>query len=311
MLVSIRPMDGGPTKEMDMTKLNVVLGCFFVAMGAQAALVAGWDINGIDVNDGAGLDASGAPYVFSATTSETERVSAELTLGDGVNPSTSSNQYGFKISTADATNSLAGAIASEHYLEFALTVSGGYALNIDSIEMNGGGSSTACSNVVLLSSIGGFTSEQDDFSAYPANQTGGFDAAAGNTNGFDGPLVITSAPYSNLTGTISFRLYGWNSTSGSGATYLRNLSGDDLVVNGTVVQLSTSAGPKLSVVSSNGTTSVSAAFEGAASDPYILQYRDDLTDSNGWSNVSAPFASNAVWQILLTNSAGFYRAIAD
>lgn len=292
-----------------MKKQIVVLGLLALAVGVQAGVVAGWEVSGVDVNDGFGVVTNQPPYVFLATTNDTGHVAAQLTLGAGVNPSTSTNQYGFKISAADATNSLAGAIASEHYLEFALVVSSGYTLHLDSIEMNGGGSSTACSNVVLMSSIGGFTPGQEIASAYPANGTGGFDTDA---SGFGGPIVLSSTPYSNLTGTVYFRLYGWNHTSGAAVTALRNLSGNDLEVFGTVVQLTSSSdGPTLSMVSSNGTTMVSAAFEGDANPHYILQYRSDLSDSNGWDTVSAPFASNAVWQIMTTNNAGFYRAMAE
>ena len=83
------------------------------------------------------------------------------------------------------------------------------------------------------------------------------------------------------------------------------LDGIDITV------LGASSEPTLSLVSSNGATTVSAAFDEANSAGYILQHTLDLTDSNGWSTVSAPFASNATWQILTTNSAGFYRAIAQ
>ncbi len=83
------------------------------------------------------------------------------------------------------------------------------------------------------------------------------------------------------------------------------LDGIDITV------LGASSEPTLSIISSNGSTSVSAAFDGANSTDFTLQYRPDLADSNGWSTVTAPFASNATWQILTTNSAGFYRAIAD
>ncbi len=291
-----------------MKKVVFVVGVLVaVAVGVQAGVVAGWDVNGIDVNDGLGLATNLAPYVFSATTSETAHVASELTLGDGVNPSTSANQYGFKIGTADKTNSLAGAIASDHYLEFALSIDAGYALNLSSIEINGGGSSTACSNVVLMASIDGFTAGQEIASAYPANKTGGFDT---DGSGFGGPIDLSDARYQNLTGHIPFRLYGWNNTSGAAVTYLRDLTGNDLVVHGTVV-LPSDGGPVLSLVSSNGARSVSAAFDEANSTGYILQYTLDLADSNGWSTVSAPFASNATWQIETTNRAGFYRATAQ
>ncbi len=84
------------------------------------------------------------------------------------------------------------------------------------------------------------------------------------------------------------------------------LDGIDVTVLGT-----SSSEPTLLLVSSNGTTTVSAAFEGPTTDSYILQYREDLTDSNGWSNISDPFASNTTWQIMMTNNAGYYRAMAE
>ncbi len=83
------------------------------------------------------------------------------------------------------------------------------------------------------------------------------------------------------------------------------LDGIDITV------LGASSQPTISILSTNGSTSVFAAFNGANSTDYTLQYRTDLTDSNGWSTVSAPFVTNATWQILTTNSAGFYRAMAQ
>lgn len=288
-----------------MKRLVLVVGVLATVCGVRAEVVAGWDVNGVELDAGTGLDAPGSPYTFSATTSETAHVVAKLTLGAGVGPSSSINQYGFKISAADKTNSLAGAVASDHYLEFSLVVSNGYALNLDSIEMNGQASGTGCSNVVLMTSLDGFSAGQEIATAYPANATGGFDTDAA---GFGGPIDLSGAPYQNLTGTVSFRLYGWNSSTGSGTTYLRSLTGDDLVVNGTIAELPSAGNLTLSVVFSNGTTAVSAAFDAANSTDYLLQHTLDLTEPNGWSTVSAPFASNATWQILTTNRAGFYRA---
>lgn len=279
-----------------------------VAVGVQAGVVAGWDVNGIDVNDGIGLATNLAPYVFSATTNETPHVTSELTLGDGVNPSTSINQYGFKIGTADKTTSLAEAITSDHYMEFSLSIDAGYALNLSSIEINGEGSSTACSNVALMASIDGFTAGQEFASTYPANKTGGFDT---DSSGFGGPIDLSDARYQNLTGRILFRFYGWNNTSGAAVTYLRNLTGDDLVVHGVVVVLPSDDCPVLSLLSTNGAASVHATFNGENSTSYILEYRPDLTDSNGWNTVFNSFATNSSWQIETTHGCGFYRAIAD
>lgn len=291
-----------------MKRLTVILGILAIVASGEAAIVAGWDVNGVDVGDGTGLDAPGAPYAFSATTSETTYVTAQLTLGEEVNPSTSSGQFGFKIPSAEATNTLAGAIASDHYIDFTLSVSSGYALNLGSIEMNGGGSSTACSNIVLMCSVDGFVAGQEIASAYPANGTGGFDT---DSSGFGSPIDLSGSQYSNLTGSVSFRLYGWNSSSGSGTTFLRNLSGEDLLVYGNVVEFSSTANPILSMATSNGATRISVVFDGANTTDYILEHATDLTELNGWDTLSDPFASNIVWQIETTNTAGFYRAVPD
>ena len=127
---------------------KVVLGIVVLAVvgGVRAGVVAGWEMSGVELDVGEGLDAPGAPYLFSATTSETGRVSAQLTLGDGVNPSTSVNHYGFKIPTSDKQTSLIGAITNNHFIEFSITVDVGYELNLDSIEMNGQASGSGCSN---------------------------------------------------------------------------------------------------------------------------------------------------------------------
>lgn len=291
-----------------MNKAVLVVGVLSVVGGVRAGVVAGWDVSGVDVSDGVGLETNIAPYAFMATTSETGHVSAQLTLGDGVSPSTSVNQYGFKIASSDGTNSLAGAIAGNHYIEFSLMITNGYQLNLDAIEMKGQATASGCSNVVLMSSIDGFTSGQEIAASSPANVTGGFDTDA---SGFGAPIDLSDVKYQNLTGTVSFRLYGWNNTSGSGATYLRNLGGDDLVVNGTIIELSSGVVPRLTVGESNGTVSVSAVFDEVGSTGFVLQHRADLTDSNGWNTVSAPFITNAIWNIETTNSTGFYRAMAD
>lgn len=75
--------------------------------------------------------------------------------------------------------------------------------------------------------------------------------------------------------------------------------------------LGSAQGLLLSLVSSNGTSSVFADFNGVAQTNYVFQYRVDLADSNGWTTVSAPFSANTTWEIETTNSAGFYRAIAQ
>ncbi len=294
-----------------MKRLALAVGIVLVGFGsvkAHAAVVAGWDVAGVDVKDGSGIETNVAPFTFYATTSETGRVTARLELGSGVNPSTATNMYGFKISGGEGTNSLAGAIAKNHYMEFSITVDEGYELNLGSIEMNGEATGDGCTNVVLMASIDGFVAGNEIVAAHPANETGGFDTDA---NGFGGPIDLTASKYQGLTGTVAFRIYGWNSASGIGETRIRSLVGDDLVVFGELVLLAGGGTPTLSLVLATGSASVSAVFDGASPTNYVLQYCGDLTDSNGWNTITTSFASNAMWQVETTNRAGFYRAVAE
>ena len=100
----------------------MVAGC-----SVQGALVAGWDVAGVDLGGGIGVETNASPFTFYATTGETARVTARLVLGAGVNPTTPAGQYGFKISQATQTNSLAGAVALEHYMEISIAVDAGHA----------------------------------------------------------------------------------------------------------------------------------------------------------------------------------------
>jgi hypothetical protein len=266
-------------------------------------------VHGIDVNDGVGLETNIVPYAFAATSNETGNVTARLTLGDGVNPSTSPNQYGFKVSLGDTQTSLSGAIADHHYIEIFLVVSDGYELNLSSMEIAGETSpGTGCTNMALMSSLDGYDAGNEIASVNHANQTGGFDT---DVSGFGAPIDLSGVQYQHLTGTNTFRLYGWNSVSGAGVNYIRNLSGNDLVVNGTVAELSSDGSLSLTMAVTNGTAVVAAAFTGTASTNYVLQYCEDLAGSNGWNTVSSPFATDASWLIETTNSCGFYRAIAQ
>ena len=291
-----------------MRKRMVIWGFFIVVNVAHAGLLVGWDVAGVDVDNGVGLITNQPPYRFVVTTNVTEHVSAELTLGDGVNPSTSANQYGFKIPLATYSTTLDFAIQKKQYLEFSITVNEGFELNLESLSIKGQSSSLGCSSVVIMTSIDGFIDGQQIASTDSANKTGGFDTDA---SGFGEPIDLTAPAYQNLTGTISFRIYGWNSASGSSATYIRNLSGNDLVVNGTVEKLPSELPPILSLVYSNGTTSVTAAFEGRISSTYLLQYRENLINSSNWITISEPFSTNSTWQVEPINRWGFYRAVAE
>ena len=239
-----------------------VLSIVVIGLNSEAALMAGWEINGVEMDVGTGLVTNVHPYRFLATTSDYSAVSAELTLGDGVNPTTSEHQYGFKIPGGTQTNSLAGAIDQEHYMEFRLSVDAGYSFSLNSIEMRGQASASGCSNVVLMSDIDGFSAGQEIASTLSINgDVGGLDTDA---SGFGGPIDLSDARYQNLTGAVTFRLYGWGSSSSSGLTYLRSLSGYDLEVFGEVEAVTASGELFLNLDLSNDVVAVEALFDGTA-----------------------------------------------
>lgn len=290
-----------------MGNLMWVAGVLLVVVGAEGGVLSGWDVAGLDVDSSIGGVTNSRPFSFPATTNDTGHVVAKLSLGEGVNPSTSINQYGFKISASEQTNSLVGAIAKNHYMEFSIIADEGYALSLGSIEMKGHATGTGCSNVVLMTSIDGYVAGKEIAVATNANTTGGFDT---DGSGFGGPIDLSAGKYQNLTDAVSFRLYGWDSKSGAGTTVLRNLTGDDLIVFGEVVAISGSGALTLSFSCSNGTSSVFADFDGAATTNYVLQQCTNLA-SYDWKTISTEFTSDTNWMIESTNRSSFFRAIVE
>lgn len=216
------------------TFATIFLSLVFVSTNAaHGELITGWDIAGVDVND----DYGPPPFRFDATVSHAN-ASGQLTLGAGVNPSTTANQYGFKVSGANSQNSLAGAIANDHFLQFAISVDSGYEMDLSSLKIRGQSSNTGSSDIVLMTSVDGFTDGDEIASVSGKNgMTGGFDT---DSSGFGDLIDLTGGQYQGLTGTITFRIYGYGSTSGAGITYLRNLTqggAEDLVLDGEISAL--------------------------------------------------------------------------
>lgn len=205
-------------------------GLFMATQQASADLLAGWDVDGVDVDDGTGIDEGTSPYTFTASTIGANIGTAELRLSADVNPSTASDQYGFGVSGADEQTTLAGAISANHYWEFTLTAESGFFLNLESISMNGDATSTGADDVALMSNIDGFVVGNEIASLTGvAGETGGLDT---DSSGFGAPIDLSGAQYQEIT-SVTFRMYGYNTTSASGRTRIRNLSGDDLEIEGT------------------------------------------------------------------------------
>jgi hypothetical protein len=201
---------------------------------ARAAVLVSWDVDGVELDgDPSGIDDSPAssPYTFSGTLG-TNIGGGELTLSSTVNGSTASGQYGFKVSAGNEESTLSGAITAEHFIQFTVTAANGFLMNLSNIGMKGQSSATGADDVAVLSNIGGFVDTQvlDSVSSI-AGFTGGFDTDA---SGFGGPIDLSGSEFQGIS-SATFRIYGFNTSSGSGITYVRSLSGNDLVINGTTV----------------------------------------------------------------------------
>lgn len=194
----------------------------------NAAVLAGWDVDGVTVSD----ELAPAPYALAPATLA-NGITATLTLGAGVVPSSDNNRYGYTVTTDQS--SLADAILANHFWEIAITVPEDITMNLDSITIHAESSPTGAAYGAWLSSITGYTagSELASITEDVLGKTGGFDT---DESGFGGPIALSGEAFKGISGTtVSFRFYGWGSTSSSGTTYIRNLTGNDLEINGNLV----------------------------------------------------------------------------
>jgi len=214
-----------------MKKIVLLSLLFYLSFGNFTfAQLASWDVNGVVVADGIGIDESSSPYSFTSPSRATHITDAKLTLSASVNPTTSASQYGCKVSVFPTT--LSTAIAAGHYIQVSITVESGYSIDFSDIVMKGQTSGTGWDDVAFMSEIAGYT----DVNALQEigsiqDVTGGFDTDA---SGWGSPIDLSGSGYQGVTGTTTFRIYGWNATSGAGTNYIRSLTGDDFIINGEV-----------------------------------------------------------------------------
>jgi hypothetical protein len=209
----------------------VLLIVLVMAFGFRAAadVLGAWDVNGVDVATGLNIDGAVPAYNMNATTMGLHIQAGELSLGFNA-PSAASDMYGFKISDGIHTSSLEGAIAADHFIQFTLFAESGYRFDLTSIEMNGTSGSSGPDDIALLSDVDGFA-EGSAIQSLTGRQnlTGGWDTDA---SGWGDDIALEDIQYQDIT-SVTFRIYGWNDT-GTASAGIRDLSGDDLVINGSI-----------------------------------------------------------------------------
>ncbi|MFT7302023.1 MAG: hypothetical protein ACI8UZ_000859 [Akkermansiaceae bacterium] len=221
---------------MNKHSLLITSAFFLTTPLAEAALLVGWDVDGVKTSSLTTPD-----YALANTVKDPNVEVSHLTLSSEViadNPTNPQSRYGFRI--GEGTDSLAAAITANHFIEFDITASSGYVLNLDSLNMNGQSSETGADNVAIYYSLDGFSTAGSPITPTTGSTASGFSGKAGgfdtDSDGFGGPIVLTGGAFQNIN-TANFRIYAWGSTNQRGITSIRNLSsngGNDLRINGTV-----------------------------------------------------------------------------
>jgi len=119
-----------------------------------------------------------------------------------------------------------GALDANAYLQFTLTPGSGYTLTLSALVMNIRRSTTGTggsgpNNWSLRSSLDGFT----------VNISSG----VLTTSSTPATTVVLPAAFTGLTSAVTFRLYGYNATIGSGGGGLNRFVYDNLTTNGAVI----------------------------------------------------------------------------
>lgn len=206
----------------------VLASVLFLSQMSNADILAAWDVEGVDLDseEDTGIDDTPADedYTYTAGTMATNIADAKLTLGN-VNRSTTQDQYGFKISSDDETTSLSDAINANHYFQFNIEVDDGYLLDLNEVGILGESTGTGADDIALLAKVKGFDESSE---LYTASEVSGTDWD------FTKDLSVDN-DFQNQRETISFRLYGWDTSSGHGVTRIYNDDDvNDLQIKGTV-----------------------------------------------------------------------------
>ncbi|MFN4254833.1 MAG: dockerin type I domain-containing protein [Saprospiraceae bacterium] len=224
--------------------------------------------------------AAGNQASSPSTASATGVNSGTLGRGAGVTATAAGgciNSNGWFASSAATT--LADAIANNDYYEFTVPLQSCFSANITGVSLYLRSSGTGPNTATLRSSADGFASDLGTVTV-PNNSA--------SSTLFNIPLTLN-----NVTGTLTFRLYGYGGASSggtpsSGGTMRIGTSptaaDDDLVVNGTV----SDASPTSAVISGTGIFCAEGSFDFSVNitggtGPFTVNYTDgtnNFTENN-------------------------------
>ena len=194
-----------------MKHLMCVLLVVCLASLSYGDLLAGWNV--------LGFNASTTP-VFTNTYAAANISSNQtvLALGAGINASSAGDTFQGSTWTA---SSYANAVSSNDYISWFIVAEAGYQFTVTNVSFNFQRSGTGGSNMVVQSSYDTFSSD-----LFTSNNIG-------NTT-FAPSITISTI---TDTDSVEFRMYAWSAGGTTGTDGIRNLSGNDLIVQGTIAAI--------------------------------------------------------------------------
>lgn len=264
---------------MKQTKFTLLAG-----MGAFALLVTanslqaqgtllGWETNGLS-----GVTAD----PFAATTVGTDMSASSLTRGADIVASSLANGF--------AANSWGSAsLAAENdYFQITAQAASGYSFSLGTIEWNARFSSTGPTNMQWVYSTDNFTTSTAIGSAV---------ARTGTTTNGNAYSVDTSAitALQDVTGNVTFRLYGWGaSNTSTGTMAIGRLTGDDLGLIGTTQSTTPPPADNNSVLSVPATSTFGRVMQDSNQTVAVSNLGDATTFSASADGGFTPTATGSV-----------------
>jgi PKD repeat protein len=198
-----------------------------------------------------------------------------------------------------------GTMDPAEYYEVTVTPDAGYTMTLDAITFRAQRSGSGIRTYAVRSSVDGFASNLDA-SISPANpnltvETGNvfYWAVDATTTGQNGSTVtLGGAPFTGLTGPVTFRFYGWNAELNGGT-----FSIDNVTINGSVVAPAALNADFSATTECEGNATV---FTDMSSGPSaITTWSWDFGDGSIFSTTQNPthtYASAGTYNVTLTVS---------
>jgi len=200
--------------------ISILFLSLFSAAATQAQTLIGWDVAGITESATSVTYDSGTLGAHISTTSP----SGVLSRGSGAAAPGSPSANTFGASGFNAAN-LGSALTNNDYFTFSISVASGYQMSLTSVSFKMSETTNGATNAALFSSVGGFSSAGMAIATWAT--------PSGTTS--DQSITLSGGSFSNLTGTVEFRIFAYGGNSSSTDKFrLRNLSGDDLIIAGSV-----------------------------------------------------------------------------